>query len=233
VGADCWTLGWGNTWFPTTELTREGWKHDRAALAWQSPAPDMLYVQSGLLVGCCAASSTSLSNSFVPLVAVQVEGRRSETAAKVLRWLEAKFGRAVDMDNDGHAESYYYHTDDALRIATTGNIAAALATDGDSLRRLFRTPRRELLEAPSVAHVDYPNVYVRAAQYAAPILRLAVLKGRPGFRGQTEIVCNGIRGRAKVTRDGRDYADWRQEGPKLVLRTDVNCERRFEVRCEP
>ena len=158
---------------------------------WQYPEAGQRFAQNNLILGCCAGGALSLSNSFLPLAAVQVEGRDGAAARGILRWLEANHGRAVDLDGDGHCECYYY-TDDALRIVTTGNIAAALATDRDSLRQLFRTARRPLLAEPTLAHVDYPNVYVRTAEYRSPVLRFTVLKGRPGFRGTTEIVCQQI-----------------------------------------
>jgi len=229
VGADCWALGWGYPWFPSSELAREGWKHILDRAKWRRPSPDMVYAQNSLLMGCCSGGWPPVSNAFVPLVAVQGEGRGSPAAVKVLRWLEAKYGRQVDMDGDGHRESYYYHTDDALRIATTGNIAAALATDGDSLRRLFRTPRHSILTAPTVAHVDYPNVYVRTAEYVAPVLRFVVLKGTPGFHGQTEIRCTQCPGHPTVLRDGQPFQDFEQTGSTLVIRTDVEREHVFQV----
>jgi hypothetical protein len=229
VGADCWTLGWGYPWFPETELAREAWKHVLDKNSWQRPEADMLYAPNNLLVGCCGGGSLAVSNSFVPLTAVQVEGRGSPTACGVLRWLEQKYGREADLDGDGHRESYYYHTDDALRIPTTGNIATALATDGDSLRQLFRTSRRQLQVAPTVGHVDYPRVYVRAAEYLAPTLRFAVLKGTPSFHGTTDICCTQCPGRVAVSRDGQPFADFEQTASTLTIHTDVDREHVFQV----
>jgi hypothetical protein len=147
----------------------------------------------------------------------------------VLRWLESHYGREVDLDGDGHPEGYCYHTDAALRIASTGVIATALATEGDSLRRLYRTPRREILEAPAVARVDYPNVYVRAAEYLAPVLRFAVLKGTPGFRGKTSIVCARIAKKVAISRNGEAFHEYTRSGAEVTLRTDVDREYVFEI----
>jgi hypothetical protein len=230
VGADGWTLGWGYPWFPTTEFAREGWQHILDKAEWLRPDDQTQYAQNNLLTSCCGGASPALSNAFLPLLAVQVEGRDGPTAVKLLRWLEKKFGREADLDGDGHRESYYYQADDALRIATTGMIATALVTDRDSLRQLHRTPRRGLLAEPTVAHVDYPHVYVRAAEYRAPVLRFVVLKGTPSFRGQTEVVCTQIPAQATVTRDGQPYPDCTQTDAKLVIRTDVDREHVFEVR---
>ncbi|MCY2991174.1 MAG: hypothetical protein NTY19_25345 [Planctomycetota bacterium] len=229
AGADGWTLGWGYPWFPSPDLALEGWQHILAKTRWQRPEADQCFAPSNLLVACCGGGSAPVSNAFLPLLAVQVEGRDSPTACQVLRWLEAKFGRETDLDGDGHRESYYYHTDEALRIATTGNIAAALATDGDSLRQLFRTPRRHLLAEPTVAHVDYPNVYLRTAEFVAPVLRFTILQGQPSFHGPTEIVCTQIPPAAVVTRDGEPISDFQQTGSTVVIRTDVDCEHVFEV----
>ena len=229
VGADCWTLGWGYPWFPSTDLAEQGWRHILKKADWRQAGPDQLYAQGNPLVGCCGGGSTPVGNAFIPLLAVQVEGRGSPTAQKILRWLEVTCGREADLDGDGHRESYYYHTDPATRIATTGIIATALATDRGSLRHLYSTPRRSILDAPTVAHVDYPNVYVRTAEYLAPVLRFTVRKGVAGFRGKTEIVCTQIPKKATVTRDGEAFADFTQTDSRVVIRTDVDREHVFEV----
>jgi len=229
VGADGWALGWGYPWFPSTDLAREGWEHIRDKTSWQRPDDDTQYAPNSLLVGCCGGGSLAMSNAFLPLVAVQVEGRGSPTAGKLLRWLEQKYGRECDLDGDGHQESYCYHTCAAFRISATGNIAAALATDRDSLRQLFRTPRRPLQAAPTVEHVDYPQVYVRAAEYIPPTLRFVVLKGRPGFQGKTEIRCTQCPGGAVVSRDGQPFLDFEQTDSTVVIRTDLDREYTFQI----
>jgi hypothetical protein len=119
------------------------------------------------------------------------------------------------------------------RISSTGIIAAALATDGDSMRRLYRTPRTRIWTAPTLDWVDYPNVYVRAAEYADPVLRFVVLKGRPGFTGTTELHCSQINGAATVRRDGTEWTACEQEGECLRITSDVDTEHVFEVRCAP
>jgi len=232
VGADGWVLGWGYPWFPATELAHEGWQYMLEKARWQHPEAGQRFAKNNMIIGCCAGGSLPLSNSFLPLAAVQVEGRDGAAARGLLRWLEAKYGRTADLDGDGHSECYYY-TDDALRIVTTGNVAAALATDRGSLRQLFRTSRRSLLTEPALAHVDYPNVYVRTAEYRAPVLRFTVLKGRPTFRGTTEIVCQQIPPGATVSRDGKPMSDFRQTGSTLRIRTDVETEHVFEVATAP
>ena len=229
-GADAWALGWGYPWFPEPEFAVKGWRFLRDHAQWISPEPDQLYVKNNPVVGCCGGGTLPVSNAFLPLAGVQAEGAESPTVRKILNWLEANYGRGLDLDGDGHEECYSYHTCDAHRISATGNIAAALATDGDSLRRLFRTSRRDLLTAPAVARVDYPNIYVRAAEYIAPVLRFVVTKGRPGHAGPTEVVCENIPGAAQVTRDGKPFEQVRRDGTKLTIRTDVEGAHAFEVR---
>jgi hypothetical protein len=231
TGSDCWTLGWGYPWFPSTDLARAGWKLLLDKAPWNQSDAEMIHSPSSPLIGCCGGGYQPIRNSFIPLLGVQVEGRHSQTSQQVLRWLDTHYGRQADLDGDGHAESYYY-SDDGLRIATTGNIATALATDGDSLRRLFRTPRRQHLAEPTLARVDYPNVYVRTAEYLAPVLRFTVLKGTPGFQGPTEIVCTQLTGPVTVRRNGQPFSDWSQTDGTLVIRTDVDREHVFEVIAE-
>lgn len=232
-GADGWALGYGYPWFPNTEFVASGWRYLIAHGKWHHPKPDQMYAQINPLVGCCGGSKPGIANSFLPLVAVQVEGAGSKVGGKVLNWLDAKFGRQVDTNGDGQEDSYYYHTCDAHRIPATGNIAAALATDGDSMRRLYRTPRKNILDGPMLAHVDYPNVCVRTAEYVAPVLRFTVLKGRPGFAGKTTLLCKNIRRCKKVTRDGRPFTDFKQTSLRLKIRTDVKREHVFEITVVP
>ena len=183
------------------------------------------------VIGCCGGGSLSVANSFIPLAGVQAEGKDSPRAREVLNWLEATYGKALDKDGDGHNESYFYNVCQKHYVSATGLIAAALATDGDSLRTLYRTPRTEILSAPTLAGVDYPNVYVRAAEYRAPVLRFVVLKGTPSFSGKTEFRCEKITGPATVLRDGKEWAEVTREGDVLRIRSDVDAEHVFEVRC--
>lgn len=231
VGADCWALGWGYPWHPTTEFAKAGWKHTVENARWSNPQPDQRFVVNNPLFRTQGAT-LGAANSFLALLAKQIEGPESQIAQGVIRWFDANFGKRADLDGDGHAESYWYDTDDGYHIPATGNLAAALATDGDSLRQLFHTPRHDIISAPSLTHVDYPNVYVRQAEYASPVLRFTVLKGVPGFAGTTELECGQILGPATVTRDGAPYTDFRRDGANLVIRSDVDREHVFEVRLD-
>ncbi len=228
TASDSWTLGWGYPWFPSPDLAQEGWKHMLEKAAWKTQDGEMRHITSSPLIGCCTGDWQPIRNAFIPVLGVQVEGRHSDTVRQVFDWLEANYGREADLNGDGHPESYYY-SDDGLRIATTGNIAVALATDGDSLRHLFRTPRTRMLAEPTVARVDYPNVYVRTAEYIAPTLRFTVLKGNPAFRGTTEIVCKQIPSPFTVLRNGQPFSDWSLNGTTLVIRTDLDRQHVFEV----
>jgi hypothetical protein len=233
VGADGWTLGWGYPWFPSTEFAHQGWEHVLKNAQWKSPAPDQAFAEGNAVAGCCGGARTLVRNAFLPLLAVQAEGAASPTAQKMLRWLETQHGRAVDTDADGHEDGYYYDIDPSLRIPATGNIAAALATDGPSLRQFFNTSRTAILAGPTLSHVDYPNVYVRTAEYTAPALRFTVLKGRPGFSGKTELVCDHIPTRFSLTRDGQPYNDFGKADSSVVISTDVEQEHLFQLKVLP
>ncbi len=229
VGADCWALGYGYPWFPDTAFAKEGWQHIVKRAKWTEPASGQAFAKNNPAIGCCGGGSLKVANAFIPLAGVQAGGAADPTVAKVLAWLEAECGRELDTDGDGHKESYCYHTCNAHRIPATGTIAAALATDGDSMRRLYRSPRRDIQAAPTLSHVDYPNVYVRMAEYTEPVLRFTVLRGRPSFLGETTLVCGPIDGRAVVKRDGVLYSDAKQDGSSLSITTGVDTEHDFEV----
>lgn len=229
VGADGWTLGWGNVWFPDADFAREGWNYDLEHAPWQRPAEGQMYAEGSAVGGCCGGKKSLVGNAFLPLLAVQVEGADGPTARKILDWLEANHGHGVDTDGDGQDDGYYYSIEEATRISETGNIAAALATDGPSLRKLYQTPRTAILASPTLSHVDYPNVYVRAAEYIAPTLRFAVLPGNPGFRGKTRLVCSRIPANVALLRDGKPFRDYRQEGSTLTIATELDREQVFEI----
>jgi len=228
-GADGWALGWGHPWYPDETFCRQGWEYLLKNGKWTSPTPDQMYAEINPLIACCAKPTPGAANSFLALTGVQAEGAEGPTVKKIINWMDAQFGRPVDTDGDGHKESYCYHTCNAFRIPVTGNMAAALATDGDSMRKLYRTPRDKILSAPTLARVDYPNVLVRSAEYIAPTLRFTVLKGKPDFKGKTELVCKGIPTGATVRRDGTSYANVERKGATLTIRTDVDSERIFEI----
>ncbi len=232
VGGDGWTLGWGNVWFPNVDFAKEGWDYDLKHAKWKRPTEDQMYAEGSTIVGCCGGKKTLVRNAFLPLLAVQVEGADGPNAQKILKWLETNYGRNVDTGNDGYDDGYCYVIDEATRIPATGNIAAALATDGSSLRELYQTPRTEILAAPNLSHVDYPNVYVRSAEYIAPTLRFTVVKGQPAFEGKTRLVCTQIPGKVSVVRDGEPFADYEQNGSILSISTDVDAEHVFEITAE-
>ena len=228
-GADAWALGWGTPWFPSMDLVKKGWEHTVRKATWLTPQPDQTYVRNSTAINCCGGGTLPVSNSFIPLLAVQVEGAASPTAQKMLRWFEVNYGRAVDLDNDGYSEGYCYQTCAKHRIPATANLAAALATDGESMRHLFRTPRKDMLAAPALAHVDYPNVCIRSAEYRAPILRFTILKGKPSFTETTELVCEQCPPPVTITRDGQPYDAVKQTGTTVAIRTDLEREHVFEL----
>ncbi len=233
LGADGWALGWGYPWYPTTAFAREGWEYVQKHAQWEKPKPGQTYARGNPLVGCCAGGTMPMRNSFLPLAAVQVDGASSVRGQEILRWLEAECGKEVDTDADGHNDAYYYHSDNSLRIVATSNIAAALATDGESLRRFFNTKRTDILAEPTLAHVDYPNVCVRAAEFIKPTLCFTVFKGKPGFSGKTELVCEKISGNLKILRDGKPFKDFKKADSTVVLTTDVDRPHTFELTITP
>lgn len=232
TGADGWALAWGMPWFPRPEFATEGWQALLRRARWQRPAKGSLFAEGNPLVRCCGKSTPAAGNSFLLLLARQVEGAESRHAREILNWLESTIGRSVDLDGDGQKECAFYDDGPAYRIPVTGNVAAALATDGLSLRQLYRTSRKPLLEAPCLARVEYPAVVVRSAEYRRPILRFQILPGTAAPLETTGVVCERIVGPVTVTRDGMPFRDFAREGTRLTLRTRLAREHLFEVRLE-
>lgn len=233
VGNDGWALAWGYPWYPNTALAREGWEYVRTHAEWQTPEADQVFAKGNPVFSCCVTGTLPMRNAFLPLAAVQIEGAASPTAQKLLRWFDAKFGKNVDTDGDGHDDAYCYETDRGLGVPVTGNIAAALATDGNSLRQFYSTSRAAILASPTLAHVDYPNVCVRTAEYIEPVLRFTVLKGKPGFSGKTDLVCSHVPPNFTLTRDGQAYDECKRTDATVVISTDVDEEHVFELTIRP
>lgn len=232
VGADGWTLGFSYPWFPDRSFLDAGWKYIDTTIRWISPAANQCYAKNNQVVGCCGGGSLGVANGFALLTGVQAVGHDAPRVRKLHNWLEANFGKTVDSNGDGHEDAYLYETCPIHRISATGIIAAALATEGDSMRNLYRSPRTAILEEPTLAEVDYPNVYIRAAEFKDNILRFVVLKGNPSFSGNTELVCTPLPVAATVFRNGAPWASFVQKEDTLRITTDINKEYVFEVRLE-
>lgn len=238
AGADGWALSWGYPWYPETDFAKLGWQYMLHLGKWKENVAEgdesdkkkcQCHVKPSPAAECCSLHSTIVSNSFIPLLAVQMEGKESPTAEKIIRWLDAQCGQSVDLDGDSHAESFVYQAPAGYVAPVTGNILAALTTDGDAMRQFYRTSRQNLFTEPTLAHVDYPNIYVRAAEYHDGTLRFVVLKGKPSFAGQTELVCTNIPPDAKVVRDGKPFSQFRRDNDKLIITTTVEKETVFEI----
>lgn len=242
VGSDSWALGWGHPWFPDTKFSKTGWKYIRYVAAWKEQTDKKsgkkkckCHAKSNPATQCCGLSSTIVSNSFIPLIAVQMEGKESQSAKKIIQWLDDECGEKVDLDGDSYAESFHYKAPPGYAAPVTGNILAALTTDGDAMRHFYRTSRQKLRTEPTLAHVDYPNLYVRAAEYRDGTLRFVILKGTPTFSGQTELICTNIPNNSnnsktiKIYRNGKPFHDFRHENGKLILTTTIKGETVFEV----
>lgn len=230
AGNDCWALGWGYPWVPETDFIQGGWEHLLGKeLLWNTPRAGQRHIQANPLVKMAGDSNDDIATAFAPLVGVQVEGRNGKTVGEIFAWLDSKHGKWVDRDNDGQKECYFYDMGETHRIPATGNIAAALATDGDSLRKLFRTKRGAILDAPYLAKVDYPRVQVHAAEYKAPVLRFVISGVDARLDGETTVECAGFDGAVEVTRD-REVWPVEQNGDTVLIHTTLDAKHVFEVR---
>lgn len=229
VGSDCWTLGFSYPWYPDKTFLDAGWKHIESRIKWNTPGEDLCYAQSNKVVGCCGGGSLGVANAFTLLTGVQAVGHNAPRVRKLHNWLEKTYGKGLDTNGDGQEDGYVYETCPMHRISATGLIAAALATEGDSMRNLYRTSRTDILAEPALAEIDYPNVYVRAAEFKDKILRFVVQKGTPSFSGTTELICAQLPGTATVYRNGEPWTSFLQEGDTLRITTDLDAEYTFEV----
>lgn len=225
AGGDGWGLAWMYPWTDDPEFVRAGWEKLKKNPQWKEGflQPSEFDAMGGITRG--------MSSCFVPLVARQVEGKDSEMAKKVFEWYEKNHAKWDDLDGDGHNESFYYNTSFQDRMAVTGALAAAMVTDGDSLRNTYQNPNKpEFFKKPYLAIADYPNVYVKKAEIKNNKLTFTVLKGHPKWFSEKNIlVVANLSTKPSVLRDGQPWNAIHYEKGELDIKTDVDTPHEFSV----
>lgn len=247
AGGDGWGLAWMYPWTNNLDFVKREWKRLKNNRKWKTAdaRTEFLPVEGWgcghqevkedehlppTSMGRMGGVTLGMSSCFVPLIARQVEGKDSEKANKIFLWYEKNFAKWDDFDEDGYKESFYYDTSFEDRIEVNGNLACAMVTSGDSLRNIIKNPnKKDFFEMPYLAQIDYPNVYVRRAEYKDNKLKWTVLRGNPKFRKETKLVCKNISSLSKVTRDGKEYKNYKYKDGVLTIKTSLDKEYDFVV----
>ncbi|MEW5945947.1 MAG: hypothetical protein AB1742_07080 [bacterium] len=230
-GSDGWALAWMYPWTSNPRFVCEGWETMRDSRLWRVADGGGIYYRSTTVAQMAGIKDTS-GTSFYPLVESQCLRSGEGKAREVFQYFENLAGTFADWDGDGMRESYYYDTEPDTRLWVTANLAAAMVTEGDSLREMYREPFFRLHEGePYVASVAYPDVTVKKAEFFrdSDTLRFTVLRagGEPG--GETEIVCGNVRGVKALTRNGAPYGNYAAGGGAVRIKTPVSGEVEFEM----
>lgn len=229
-GNDGWTLAWMYPWKNNLEFLKTGWECLKNNKYLIEEEDDTAYYK----VGRPGSFIFPIQTCYAPVVARQLEGKDSELANAFFNWFDIEYGSWTDLNKDGYKESYFYATPERTITTITSFLALAMVTAGDSMRNLVRHPSRKefFLEVPYLAHVDYPNIYVRKARYKDGNLLFTVLKGEPSFSGKTELVCKNIPALNSITRNGEKYEGYQYEKEVLTITTDVDEEYNFVVKAK-
>lgn len=231
-GSDGWALAWMYPWISDTGFVCRGWKTMFDNSSWRRGKDGGWYLRATAVAKIFGVDDSS-GTSFYPLVEAQciVDGDKAR-GPEVFTYFEAVSGKFADLDGDGMKESYYYDTEDRTRLWVTANLAAAMVTKGNSLRRMYEKPFFiEHKGEPFLAHADYPNVMVKKAEYvkARKTLEFTLVKGSAKLKGETELTCGNIKKIKSVSRNGKPFKGWKLKSGKLTIKTRVDGETAFKV----
>lgn len=231
-GSDGWALAWMYPWTSNPKFVCDGWESMRDNKLWKKDKEGGAYMKATATSKIFGVDEDS-STSFYPLVEKQCREQASSRVDMVYEFFEAKFGRLADFDGDGINESYLYDTEPRTRLWVTANLAAAMMTDGDSLRRMYREPFFKAHEnEPFVKHVDYPAIWVKEAAYRAEdkTLVFTLLRGDGKTNGETTIICALPGEPGSVLKNGAPYDKFELKNNELIITTPVDDVMKFEIK---
>ncbi|MFH1539819.1 MAG: hypothetical protein ABIH66_12770 [bacterium] len=230
-GSDGWALAWMYQWTANPKFVCDGWKVMRDNKLWKKAKTGGAYLKAtsfAQMFGVDDASGTS----FYPIVEAQCHKEGVSRNNDVYAYYENQYGAFVDLDGDGLNESYYYDAEHKNRLWVTANLVTAMVTKGDSLREMYRKPFfKERDGEPFLAHADYPNVWVKMAEFSKKENKLSftVVKGSAKLDGETELICGNIRNVKSITRNGATLDNYKLESGELRITTGVDGETNFVV----
>lgn len=170
-------------------------------------------------------SNDSMTTGFGYLLAKQMD---DETLAKkFLNYADEEF-------NPVWEDGKHYYKDVKTQLFTTSLFAWGKVTSGRQFVDLIHIKReKDFFNLPFVSHIDYPNVYVKRADYNKDSKILTVTVAPGDSRKDTEIICSNIKNVGSVRRDGVLCNTYEFENEQNILRiyTDLESEHTFEITC--
>lgn len=230
-GSDGWALAWMYQWTANPKFVCDGWKVMRENKLWRKAKAGGSYLKTTAVAQMFGVDDAS-GTSFYPIVEAQCHRDGRSRNNDVYTYYENLYGAFVDLDGDGMKESYYYDPQHSTRLWVTANLVTAMVTKGDSLRDMYWKPFfKEHDGEPFLARVDYPNVWVKKAEFSkeGSTLNFTLIKGSAKLSGETELVCGNVESVKSVTRNGAAFSDYRLENGELRITTEIDGETSFEI----
>ncbi len=217
---DGWTYAWMYPWTDDLSFMKEGLEKIKNYKNWKEKG-DALVLRSTPIDKAADVSDAFLA-MFFPIIARQVEGAESEFAQKVINGYEQKYAKEDDLNGDGKKESFYYDAGpDAVTV--TGSLATAFLTDGENLRVMYQKAYgKKFFALPYVQHVDYPNVYVKRAEYKDARLSVELIPGDANPGDETALVIGNVKKAKKVLVNGAETKDFTLSKNTLSLSTKIS-----------
>jgi Linalool dehydratase/isomerase len=184
---------------------------------------DKAFIKSRPMDDFFEVSNESMTTGFGYLLARQMDDEA--LATKFLNYANTRFGPVWE-------NGKLYYKGARTQLFSTSLFAWGNVISGKEFIDLIHVKReKEFFDLPFVSHVDYPDVYVKRADYNrdSSILTITVAPG--DSKGDTGIICSNISSIGGVKKDGVTCNTCEFDGGRLTIRTDMESEHTFEIAC--
>lgn len=227
---DGWTYAWMFPWTDDMAFMKEGLEKIKSYAKWKSK-DDALVLRSTPIDKAADVSDAFLA-MFFPLAAREIEGAKSGFAQKIVNGYEQKYAKEDDINGDGKKESFYYDAGPDT-VTVTASLATAFLTDGESLRAMYQKPyNRKFFTLPYLQHADYPNVYVKRAEYKNKALTVEMIPGDANVGDETTLVIANVKKVKKVFLNGAETKNYTFSKNSLTFSTKLGEKNEFVFNVE-
>lgn len=187
---------------------------------------DSAFIKSRPLDDFFEISNDSMTTSFGYLLARQMDDEI--LAEKFLKYADKEFNPVLE-----NGKLYYKNV--RTQLFTTSLFAWGKVTSGRQFADLVQTKHdKAFFDLPFVSHVDYPDVYLKKADYNNESKVLTVIVTPGDSRENTEIICSNITSIGSVQKDGviYDSYEFENEYGRLKIHTGLESDHTFEIACQ-
>jgi hypothetical protein len=244
-GSTCGALAYMYPWTPNKDFIMEGWEFVNSSPAWAEAATGGMYLGLGI-PDLPPEYDIEIGTYFFLFMEKQVHNGMSENSKvpEAFTYYENLMGTLVDTDNDGFEDSYYYNTlHDPANIdwttlgpmATTAWIAGAMVVKGDSLADQHANPHfMKHAGEPVLAHVPYPKVVVKKAEYFPKkrTLKFTLVNGVAEPSDPATLVCKNINDINYIKCNGKQVRSYTLQNGVLTILANgkIDGEDNYEIK---